>query len=389
MKKTVLSLLNYIGCIGMVLFVTFVIDGTIGMVLTYALVIALVASLVMTLAILHSVKVQPVLNAFAFSKGDKAVFDIRFTNSGFLPVPVISVEIENSAHFQLEGSNEMKGSVTGKGANSLTFNMTAKHSGKAHIKIKGITVTDYLGIFSFKLKTDVIQTELTAAVYPDIPEVFVQTGLVTTASLLSGSEEEEEESDETSAVPTGLAGYDHREYTPGDPIKRINWKLSSKRDILMVRLDEKIKNSGRTLMLDLPAAEENEASLTVRDNVIEGAMAVLNSMLAEGRESTVYYCKQGFWMSADIHLPQDFYALQEELSDFEPSENAPVIPPELLEKSNAVICFTSAMGGSSASAEYIIDRLPDIMIICSYASSLPVITENQWALTDGFELNRM
>ena len=41
MKKTVLSLLNYIGCIGMALFVTFVIDGTIGMVLTYALVIAL------------------------------------------------------------------------------------------------------------------------------------------------------------------------------------------------------------------------------------------------------------------------------------------------------------------------------------------------------------
>lgn len=388
MRKTVLSLLNYIGCIGMALFVTFVIDGTIGLVLTYALIIALIASLLMTLAVLRSVKAQPVLNGSAFSKGDKVSFDIILTNTSFLPVPAVSVEIESCAHFFINGEKIIKGSVTGKGVNTLSFALTAKHSGKAHIGIKSVTLSDYLGIFSFQIKQDNAQADITAAIYPDIPDVSIQTSLIKNAVSFTGADDEEE-SDETSSTPTGLAGYDHREYVPGDPLKRINWKLSSKRDILMVRLDERIKGSGRTLMLDIPVSRENEVTLTVRDNVIEGALALLSSLLAEGRDATLFYCKQGLWMSADIHALQDIYALQEELSDLEPNENALVFPNKIAELSNAPICFTSATADSCASAEYIVSHYPDALIICSYASSLPVIASNQWMLTDGFELNRM
>ena len=389
MKKTVVSLLNYIGCIGMALFVTFIIDGTIGIMLTYALVIALAVSLILTLAVLRFISVQPVLSHSAVSKRDKLLCEIKLSNSFPLPAPVIEVEIESSAHFSVEGENVLKGSVSGKGMNTLRFELTAVHSGKAHIRIKSVRLTDYLGIFSFKLKTDGELTDLTAAIYPDIPPAEIQTSLIKTSASFMSSDDDEEESDEASSVPTGLAGYDHREYVAGDPIKRINWKASSKRDVLLVRLDEKIKGSGRTFLLDCPATNEDDAALTVRDNVIEGALALLNSLLRDGRDASFHYCKQGLWMEAEIRTDADVFALQEELADFEPSEKASLIPDSLRSDSKSLICFTSAFAGNCASAEYIVSQRPDTMIISSYASSLPVLTSNQWVISSGFELNKV
>jgi len=389
MRKTVISLLNYIGCIGLALFVTFVIEGTIGMILTYALVIALVVSLIMTLAVIRYIGVTPVLSSSAVSKADSVFCDVKLTNISFLPSSVMEVEIEASAHFSAQGEAVLKGTVAGKGTNTLRFGFTAIHSGKAHLKIKSVKLTDFLGIFSFKIKVPEELTDLTVAIYPDIPDAFVQTSLVKTSSMFMSSDDEEEESDEVSSVPTGLAGYDHREYVAGDPLKRINWKASSKRDILLVRLDERIKGSSRTLLLDCPVENETEAVLTIRDNVIEGALALLMSLLSEGRDCVFLYCKQGLWMSAEIHTDADVFALQDELSDFEPSEATQVLPDDLQGSSKALICFTAATADSIASVESLVSRNPDTMIISSYASSLPAVSQNQWVMTDEFALEKV
>lgn len=370
----------------MALFVTFAINGTIGMALTYALITALIVSLLMTLFVLKRIKVSSALDRYAASKGDAVLLEIILENSSVLPAPLIEAEIESTAHFAFEGERIIRGAVTGKGANTLRFSMTAVHSGKAHIKIRSIKLTDFLGIFSFNLPYDT--EELTAAIYPMVSDLSVSTNIMKTGSQFS-SNDDEEESEETSSIPTGLAGYDHREYIPGDPLKRVNWKLSSKRDVLMVRLDERIRGSGRVFLLDCPLTDEDDEALTIRDNVIEGALAVLCSLLAEGREASFFYCKQGLLMSIEIHNMQDVYALQEELSDFEPCDTAAVLSSQNTEFSKTPICFTSAMNGNSASAEYIVSRWPDTMIIASAGASLPTITSNMWTLSDTFELSKV
>lgn len=388
MRKTLSSLLSYLGCIAMALFVAFVIEGTIGMVLTYALIIALIASLLMTLAVLRSIHVEAVLTNTALSKGERLFCQMKIRNRSFLPAPPLQVEIEASAHFILEGENVLSGSVTGKGVNCLSFPLRALHSGKARIRIRQLRLTDYLGIFSFGIKYDDAVSRLSVAVYPNIPPVSLQTSFLRSTGHFARDEEDEEESNESSAMPTGLAGYDHRVYIPGDPIKRINWKMSSKRDILMVRLDEQIKGSGRVILLDIPEAELNNHTLIVRDNVIEGALALLTSLLNEGREALFYYCKQGLWICADIKNVTDIYELQEALSDLEADEKASVMPPALMQDAKSPICFTAATGSSTYTAEYIAAHRPDAIIIASYAASLPVISASQWILSEGFDLGR-
>ena len=386
MKKTISSLLNYIGCIGMALFVTFIIEGTIGMVLTFALVIALILSILMTLLVKHSISIESVLSSCAVNKGDEISLEIKLKNKSIIPSSIVTVEIEPSAHFTPNEKTVLTGAVTGKGVNTIPLPLTANHSGKAHIYIKSVKISDFLGIFNFKIKQTNFDN-LTVSIYPNIPDATLSTSIIKTATNFS-NEDDDEESEETSRIPTGLAGYDHREYIPGDPIKRINWKMSSKRDILMVRLDEKIKGSGHTFLLDCPKTPENEISLTVRDNVIEGAVAMLCSLIAEGSEASIYYCKQNLWMSIDIHTMADIYTLREELSDFEPSEKGENLPTEIRTLSKTPICFTSAMNGNFSSLDELMAISKDAMIISSHAAALPTVSQNQWVLSENFEVSR-
>ncbi len=371
----------------MAVFVTLIIDGTIGMVLTYALVIALVLSLIMTLLLIKAVKVKPVMASRAISKGDKLECEIWLENKMILPASLIEVEIDASAHFSVDGEKKLIGSVSSRSVNTLNYQLIAKHSGLGHVRIQSVNLTDYLGIFSFKIKIPETDSDLTVPIYPDIPLASVQTNMIKNSSQFLSSDDEEE-SDETSLTPTGLAGYDHREYVVGDPIKRINWKASSKRDILLVRLDERIKGSGRTFLLDLPYTLDNDLELTVRDNVIEGTLALLNSLLAEGREATVYYKKQNMWISAVIHTTADVYMLQEEMSDFEAEDSSMDLPPKLL-SGKSLICLSSAMDYSYMSAENVISHFPDSILITSYAATLPIISQNQWVISDDFDINKV
>ena len=389
MRKTLASFFSYMGCIAMAGFVTLFIEGTIGMILIYALLIALLVSLVMTLAVLRRIRVHAETAQSAVFKGDELFFDVRIDNASLFPAAAVEVEIEASAHLMLEGQGVLTGAVTGKGFNSLSFALRAKHFGKARVRIRSIRLSDYLGIFSFAVKMPDALEEQIVAIYPDIPEVSMQTDFLQSANLFAGDEDDEEESSETSLIPTGLAGYDHREYVPGDPLKRINWKLSSKRDVLMVRLDEKIRASGRSVFFDCPALQENDEALSVRDHVAEGALALLVSLLEEGREAVFAFCKQELWIAAEIRSIADVYALQEELSSFEAGGVKEFLPSALRQLAKSPICFTAAMKDNCASVQSIVGNRPDTVVVCSHAASLPAFTANQWVLTDDFSLDRM
>ena len=185
-----------------------------------------------------------------------------------------------------------------------------------------------------------------------------------------------------------MPGYDHRPYVPGDPIKRINWKLSSKRDIYMIRLDEQIRGSGQLFFLDCPPYEPDDLNLTVRDCVIEGALTMFTMLLREGREATFFYCSEGLWLSEEIHNMADVYRLQEELAGLSPCEPPTLIPPELLSSSKTPICFTAALAGEEGSAMSIVSQSPDALIICSEAAGLQMISPNLWIISDEFEFRR-
>ena len=93
-----------------------------------------------------------------------------------------------------------------------------------------ITVRDFAGLFCLKIKAE---QEAKKAVLPRIVEY---TGPEIIPSVLPADDEDAEEG--VSVVKGGLPGCEHRDYVPGDSPKRVNYKLSAKRNRLLVRLDE-------------------------------------------------------------------------------------------------------------------------------------------------------
>jgi uncharacterized protein (DUF58 family) len=288
----------------------------------------------------------------------------------------------------LKESKFYSGSIAGKETTEIKIPYTARHFGLAEVRISKVTIDDFLGIFSFKVPIPEERRMIRVSVYPDIPDTGVQIDLLKTASQYSSTDDEEEETEEIAVGSTGMPGYEHRQYYPGDPIKKINWKLSSKRDIYMVRLDEKVSSAGQMFFLDCPKAEEDDYFLSVRDNVAEGALAMLSMLVREGREAEFYFFSDSAWQGVTVRTDADVYLLQEKLADFSPSEPPQLMPPEISASGKTPICFTAATAETDSSAVTIAAQCPDSLIISSAESGLQNISPNFWTVSADYEFTK-
>lgn len=388
MLNVVKAFFSYIGCIIMALGVMYYLDGTAGMILTAALICAFIISFVLTLIVRKSIVVDITADKTVLVKGEELNCLVKLANELPLPAPIIEIESGCSAHFLQSTTSLYKGALAGRTANIIKIPVKAMHSGEAYVMVKQVTLTDYLGILRFKLNIPEESSVFKAAIYPDIPDTAVQTDFLKTTNRFQSNDDEEEESDETAINSTGMPGYDHREYFPGDPIKRINWKLSSKRDIYMVRLDEQIRGAGQMFFLDCPPVEEDDRILTVRDCVIEGALTMFTMLVRENREATFFYCSDGLWLAHEIHNLNDVYALQEILSAYTPCNVPSVIPPEIIASGKTPICFSATVGEKPSSALQIALQCPDVLMICARAAEMPQLGVDLWNISEEFEFSR-
>lgn len=112
----------------------------------------------------------------------------------------------------------------------VSVSFRASHSGLNHITLSEAEVWDIVGLARKRIPLDqhTRKAVLPKVVEYDGPEILPNT--------LPSEEEEVEEG--VSVNKGGMPGYEHREYTPGDSPRRVNYKLSAKKNKLMVRLDE-------------------------------------------------------------------------------------------------------------------------------------------------------
>lgn len=371
----------------MAFLVMYLINGTVGILLITALCTALALSVISALAVVNSVKIRLQTDKQVLFKNESLTCSVCMEKTLLIPVPMIEIYIDCSPQLSKD-IRLCRATLAGRETNTIDIPVIAKFSGSAHIRISQAFVCDYFGIFRFRIKKGILTDSVKTAVYPNIPEVPVQTDFLKTAVLFS-TDDNEEETNETALTPTGQPGYDHREYYPGDPIKRINWKMSSKKDIYMVRLDEKLAGGSQVFFLDVPKTEENDKNLSVRDRVIEGMLAVFTMLVREGRETVFFLADGDKWLKTDIHTPADIRHIQQQLSDFTPNSNKNVIPPELFGMGKTPICFTTAVAEYPQSAVGIISEMPEIILICSSDSGLPHITSELWTISETFEMKKL
>lgn len=200
---------------------------------------------------------------------EESVLTYRFENSSVFPVArfMFQVQLEN----QMTGASRLrKVSATAGGKKTVAARLAMKDSkvGTVLVSTKKIRVYDAFGLFAFK-KLDLPDQAI--VIYPKLREalVYMEKPIETNGD---GSRYSPDRPGQDVSEIFAL-----REYVPGDEIRKIHWKLSSKIDRTMLRDFSLPLNYSVFLLMELTKGKED-----VIDAVVEVYLSMSKALLETG-----------------------------------------------------------------------------------------------------------
>lgn len=189
--------------------------------------------------------------------------------------------------------------MMGKPGQTVSYALSSDYCGQLEIEILQVRLYDYLWIFGFSGTCG--QNKLSVPVMPDIRPLDI---------LAEERQAEDWESDEYSKVKPGddpAEIFDIRAYRAGDRISRIHWKLSGKRNELMIKEGGLPVGSRMLVVLDMTGTA---GKARLADGLLEAA-ASLSWYLAENGIPHRTGCwqggeKGGFFLE-EVDGNEDFY----------------------------------------------------------------------------------
>lgn len=305
MRKLIQSILS-VGALAFFTYLfTFYMDGTMGAVLIVFFVTAPIISLILALNSRKRIKVSLVCDPYVNKKNELTV-TVRIEKEGRLPLSVIEISPEVSEVFEDPGKT-FRFSMFTEDASEFTFGVKAKIGGNGSISIGRLYSCGFLGFMKFEIKAG-LPEPVSVGVVPDIPDIKASSQLFRTIADVVFTSDEEEENDASMLFAANTTpGYEHREYVEGDPLKRVNWKLSSKKNKLMVRLDEASSSVQPMIVLDLYRKNDASAEYAVitEEKLIRSVFGLLNLLIKQGIACDfMYYSAEGELVAESVDNPE-------------------------------------------------------------------------------------
>jgi len=261
---------------------TYYIDGEMGVILLAFLIISPLVSLFFTVYAKKRIRVS--LNCEGYvKKGSKLNVTVTVEKNGFFPLSVIEIKPFSSEVFG-ENGKSYRITMFNSAKRSFEFSVDALVGGNGVIGIESVYSCGFLGFMKLKV-TDSLPDEVSVGVIPEIPDVKTSSQLCRAVADSVVTSDEEEENDSAILFSANTTpGYEHREYVQGDPLKRINWKISTKKSKLMVRLDEAVASVQPVIILDLYRADGADAKTAIitEEKIITSAFGLLTALLKSG-----------------------------------------------------------------------------------------------------------
>lgn len=310
-------------------------NANVGWFILLALILAPVVSVLFAWLSSRLVTVSCEMEETLLSKGDKCSMTIRVRNASIFPAPPIEISLTNAPGLRREGEDILV-SVLPRMTRSFGVNFQAKICGLSATGIERVRVTDYLGLFAFTLKNvnpEEIRRKI--AVIPEVAEISAKDDQLLKTMQMSLHNDDSE--DTVAAVVNsfgGFPGYDSRDYVPGDPLKRINWKQSAKRGRLLVRLDDEMASLSIGVVLDSVFREdkvkieemkklsqyrectEDEILPKIAEDAIENALGIMRVLLMHDYKVNFYVCMSNTFAGYELQSETDLESVRLELASY-------------------------------------------------------------------------
>lgn len=154
----------------------------------------------------------------------------------FWPLPRVELLLElNNLLTGEQMQSRCTAALPSKGKNTVRWQIKSSYCGVIQIQVKKIRVYDWMGIFC-RTKENEVREQI--SILPDLFSPYVEISEALAENMESVRYSEHKKGTDASEI------FGIREYTPGDSLKHIHWKLSGKMDELYVKeLSLPVENS--------------------------------------------------------------------------------------------------------------------------------------------------
>ena len=210
----------------------------------------------------------------ALDRGEAGGWALAVSTPAGLPLARLSLRLrrENLLTGRQEFSQLILTGVAGRLPEML--DAPTEHCGLLELRADKIKVCDYLGLFTLRLKPPAPARMVCRPIPAQCRPVEIPEGKGTRPSSKNASRRSPGED------------YDLREYRPGDPLRSVHWKLSSKWDELIVREREETVSPLPLLTLDRFGAPEE------LDKLLDRVTGMSRAMLSVQRPHAVLWLDQ-------------------------------------------------------------------------------------------------
>ena len=213
----------------------------------------------------HCVLVYQGLSSYRVIKGERHDLKMSFENTGFIPIHNMELLL-HSDRCRFEGIEDGERiSIDQRSKTEINARVECIYGGTYNIGIKSLGFSDIFGMFTVRLNVPYSFRAIVSPKITDIAETHMDIENLIN-SVGSKSEIRMEE----------IPGNDMRSYRPGDPMSRINWKVSARNNELMVRVPDKQDTRRITLILEpanVPERDQDIRFLIRRDYFLEFAVS--------------------------------------------------------------------------------------------------------------------
>ena len=191
---------------------------------------------------------------------------VRIRNGAFLPVMRYGCQVSIRNDLTEEDHTvTLTGSIGAKGESSQTILLQSSFCGRVYVQISRFTLLDYLGLLPMKalVKADARLTIL--------PDLYPMEADMTARPAYADDGASNRRGEDRSEV------YQLREYRPGDDIRQIHWKLSSKFDELILKEASQPESRSLLVFWDKRTGGNPQQMDALAEVVSSAGMALLQS----------------------------------------------------------------------------------------------------------------
>jgi uncharacterized protein (DUF58 family) len=230
----------------------------------YALLLMPLMSLGLSALLLSGFRYDQHVDAFAASKGETVKYRLTAGNRGLMLLPYVEVSFYGADSLYKDEFAPRRLALPPRCRGRIDISLPCRFKGAYEIGVRQIVFKDFLGLFTFRQNVAKLGD---LVVYPRIVPLesfHVMAGYAGEPGEAAGRGH-----DRTENIS------DIRKYTRGDRLRSIHWKLSAKKEELMVKNFEQASGASMLLLIDASGAGEGLAAMELEDRLVECAVALI------------------------------------------------------------------------------------------------------------------